>query len=64
LNYPRLKDWLNERYDWEGIRRLAKSKFVPEHRYDLWYYTGGITLFLFILQFITGMLMSLYYVPH
>jgi quinol-cytochrome oxidoreductase complex cytochrome b subunit len=64
LNYPRLKDWLDERYDWEGIRQLAKSKFVPEHRYDLWYYTGGITLFLFILQFITGMLMSLYYVPH
>ena len=64
MNYPRLKDWLDERYDWEGIKRLAKSKLIPEHRYDLWYYTGGITLFLFILQFITGMLMSLYYVPH
>jgi cytochrome b6 len=64
LNCPRLKNWLDERYDWEGIKRLAKSKLIPEHRYDLWYYTGGITLFLFILQFITGMLMALYYVPH
>jgi cytochrome b6 len=64
LNCPRLKDWLDERYDWEGIKKLAKSKLIPEHRYDLWYYTGGITLFLFILQFITGMLMALYYVPH
>ncbi len=46
------------------MKKLAKSKLVPEHRYDLWYYTGGITLFLFIVQFITGMLMALYYVPH
>ena len=46
------------------MKRLAKGKLVPEHRYDLWYYTGGITLFLFIVQFMTGMLMALYYVPH
>jgi len=64
LNCPRLKDWLEERYDLEGMKRLAKGKLIPEHRYDLWYYTGGITLFLFILQFVTGMLLALYYVPH
>ena len=64
MNYPRLKDWLEERYDLEAMKRLAKEKLVPEHRYDLWYYTGGITLFLFIVQFMTGMLMALYYVPH
>jgi cytochrome b6 len=64
LNCPRLKDWLEERYDLEGIKGLAKGKTVPEHRWDLWYYTGGITLFLFILQILTGMLMALYYVPH
>jgi len=64
LNCPRLKNWLDERYDRKEIARLAKSKLVPEHRHDLWYYTGGITLFLFILQFLTGMLLSFYYVPH
>ena len=64
MNCPRLKDWLEERYDWEPVKRLAKSKLIPEHRYDLWYYTGGITLFLFILQFVTGMLLSMYYIPH
>jgi cytochrome b6 len=64
LNFPRLNDWIEERYDWNGVRRLAKSKLVPEHRFDLWYYTGGITLFLFGLQILTGMLMALYYVPH
>ena len=64
MNCPKLKNWLEERYDWEGMKRFAKRKLVPEHRYDLWYYTGGITLFLFILQFLTGMLLAFYYVPH
>ncbi|MCX5821441.1 MAG: cytochrome bc complex cytochrome b subunit [Deltaproteobacteria bacterium] len=64
MNCPRLKNWLDERYDVREITKLAKSKLVPEHRHDLWYYTGGITLFLFILQFLTGMLLSFYYVPH
>ena len=64
MNCPRLKDWLEERYDWEGMKRFAKGKLIPEHRYDLWYYTGGITLFLFILQFLTGMLLAFYYIPH
>jgi len=64
LNCPRLKNWLDERYDRKEITKLAKSKLVPEHRHDLWYYTGGITLFLFILQFLTGMLLAFYYVPH
>jgi cytochrome b6 len=64
LNCPRLKDWLEERYDVAGLKGLARSKRIPEHRYDLLYYTGGITMFLFILQFLTGMLMALYYVPH
>ena len=64
MNCPRLKDWLEERYDWGGIKGLVKGKTVPEHRWDLWYYTGGITLFLFIFQILTGMLMALYYIPH
>ena len=64
MNCPRLKDWLEERYDLEGVRHLVKGKTVPVHRYDIWYYTGGITLFLFVFQILTGMLMALYYIPH
>ena len=64
MNCPRLKNWWDDRYDLREVTKLAKSKTVPEHRYDLWYYTGGITLFLFMLQFLTGMLLAFYYVPH
>ncbi len=60
----KFKNWIEERYDIAELKKLAKSKLVPQHRYDFLYYTGGITLFLFILQFITGMLLAFYYIPH
>ena len=62
--WPKFKDWIDERYDIAKLKKFAKSKLVPQHRYDFLYYTGGITLFLFILQFITGMLLAFYYIPH
>jgi len=64
LNCPRLKNWFSERYNFDEIRDLAKKKFVPNHKYEVWYYTGGITLFLFIIQFITGIVLSFYYIPY
>jgi quinol-cytochrome oxidoreductase complex cytochrome b subunit len=64
LIWLKFKNWFEERYDIAELKKLAKSKLVPQHRYDFLYYTGGITLFLFILQFITGMLLAFYYIPH
>lgn len=64
MNCRKLKNWLEERYDIEGIMGYAKHKLVPVHQYDVLYYTGGITLFLFVLQFITGIALSFYYIPH
>lgn len=64
MNCPRLKNWFSERYNFDEIRDLAKKKFVPNHKYEVWYYTGGITLFLFIIQFITGIVLSFYYIPY
>lgn len=58
------KGWLGERYDLEGLSAMVRRKSVPSHRYDMWYFAGGLTLFLFALQFITGMALTLYYVPH
>ncbi len=64
MNCQRLKNWLEPRYDVEGIKSLVRHKFVPAHQYDIWYYTGGIAMFLFIVQFITGMALSFYYIPY
>jgi quinol-cytochrome oxidoreductase complex cytochrome b subunit len=56
-------DWLGERIDISGIRELIEHKRIPVHSATRWYYFGGITLFLFGIQVITGILLMLYYRP-
>ncbi|MFN3820892.1 MAG: cytochrome b [bacterium] len=53
--------WINERYRIEKILYFSREKSVPLHKGTIWYYFGGITLFLFGLQVITGLLLLFYY---
>jgi len=55
--------WLQERYDLSAIEHLIKKKEVPLHKHSLWYYFGGITLFFFVIQVFTGIMLLLYYRP-
>jgi cytochrome b6 len=59
----RARDWLDERFALAELLEPLRKKFVPRHRYSYWYYLGGITLFLFLIQVFTGMLLLLYYKP-
>ena len=56
-------NWIDERYDLTPVRNLLHHKKVPEHRHSVWYYMGGVTLFLFMVQLLTGILLLLYYRP-
>jgi len=56
-------DYLEIRFQFKALIEFAKKKKVPEHKYSMWYYFGGICLFLFILQVITGIFLLLYYTP-
>jgi len=58
-----LKRWLDERFGWEELTAPLRKKMVPWHRYSYWYFLGGMTLFLFGVQIITGALLLLYYRP-
>ena len=55
--------WLDERIGLKDIEKLAKKKEVPMHRHSVWYYFGGMTLFLFMVQVASGILLLLYYRP-
>ncbi len=55
--------WLGERLDLSAVRELISHKTVPVHSATRWYYFGGITLLLFSIQVITGILLMLYYRP-
>jgi cytochrome b6 len=58
-----IKLWLDERLGIDALINLAHKKEVPIHRHEIWYYFGGMTLFLFVVQVATGILLLLYYRP-
>lgn len=58
---PGISGWLNERYDISKLVEFARHKTVPVHRGSVWYYFGGVSLFLFIVQVFSGILLLLYY---
>jgi cytochrome b6 len=55
--------WLDERFEFDTFKNLAKKKAVPVHRHSIWYYLGGMTLFLFVVQVTTGIMLLFYYRP-
>ena len=59
----RTMDWIDERVDLSDIRHFIKEKGVPVHTQEIWYYLGGLTLFLLVVQIFTGILLLLYYRP-
>jgi quinol-cytochrome oxidoreductase complex cytochrome b subunit len=56
-------DWVDERIDLTEVRHFVAEKGVPVHAQKIWYYLGGMTLFLFGVQVFTGILLLLYYRP-
>ncbi len=59
----RVYHWLDERLPVSLLRQTAEQKMVPAHRYTVCYYFGGMTLFFFLVQVVTGILLMLYYRP-
>ena len=61
--YRRIMSWLDERFGAGSIEEFLRHKTIPIHRHTIWYYFGGMTLFLFVVQVLTGILLLLYYRP-
>lgn len=55
--------WLEERLQLQLGFKLAEKKEVPIHKHSVWYYMGGIALMLMAIQFASGILLMVYYVP-
>lgn len=54
-------DWLDERVGLRGLIEASLHVVIPRSAHT--FYLGGITLFLFMSQAVTGILLSLYYQP-
>jgi cytochrome b6 len=55
--------WVDERIGLSELAAFARHKTVPVHAQSFWYYWGGISLFLFLVQCFTGVLLLVYYRP-
>jgi cytochrome b6 len=53
--------WLDERYQLGALEEFARKKTVPVHKHSYWYFFGGVALFLFIIQVVSGALLLVYY---
>jgi cytochrome b6 len=58
-----VRRWLDDRLQLGFLREAAAHKTVPVHRFSVVYYFGGMTLFFFLIQVSTGILLMLYYRP-
>jgi quinol-cytochrome oxidoreductase complex cytochrome b subunit len=58
-----IENELDERLKIKEIAKLAGQKTVPIHKHSIWYYFGGISLFFFVIQMVTGMLLLFHYEP-
>src|ERR1035438_5629952 len=56
-------DWVDERLGLSELAAFARHKTVPVHSQSFWYYWGGISLFLFLVQCFTGVLLLVYFRP-
>ncbi|MBF8282304.1 MAG: CYTB NTER protein [Anaerolineales bacterium] len=57
----RLGNWLDERFGWRSVWTAIFLRKIPHVN---WFYTlGSATLFMATLQIVTGILLTIYYVP-
>jgi len=55
--------WVDERLRIDAFMDYMGRKVVPHHSHSAFYYLGGMTLFFFAVQLITGILLLMYYRP-
>jgi quinol-cytochrome oxidoreductase complex cytochrome b subunit len=56
-------NWVNARLPIAEFMKLAGKKTVPVHKHSVWYYMGGILMVLIIIQFVSGGLLMVHYIP-
>jgi len=54
---------VDERLGIEEWIAFAQKKQVPQHAHSFWYYWGGISLFFFLVQAVSGVLLLVYFRP-
>src|SRR3990172_5812737 len=60
-----IKEWFAESFPFDlNLLREISSEPIPNHLKRWWYAIGGTPLYLFVIQAITGIILTFYYVPN
>jgi cytochrome b6 len=59
-----ISNWIGERLPVRTVSDYLAHKTVPRHKHTFWYLFGGLALFFFSIQIVTGILLALYYKPN
>ncbi len=59
----KLASWFRERLPIDYLMQYSEHKTVPRTKDFHWYFFGGIALFFFLVQIVTGLFLLLYYKP-
>ncbi|MEW6005526.1 MAG: cytochrome b N-terminal domain-containing protein [Stygiobacter sp.] len=59
--FNNIYSWIDERVQISDLVKFMSKKYVPIHSHSIWYYFGGVSLFFFIIQVVTGILLTFYY---
>ena len=60
--YPKIRLWLNDRYDVATVEQFVDSQIhkpLPKET-GFWHTFGSLSLFLFVNQIVTGVLLMIY----
>jgi ubiquinol-cytochrome c reductase cytochrome b subunit len=58
----KILDWLDERTGWRKVKEVVLDRHVPQG-IDWRYTFGSITIFFFVVQVVTGILLAMHYSP-
>ncbi|HUU26323.1 MAG TPA: cytochrome bc complex cytochrome b subunit [archaeon] len=61
--YDQVYEWVDERVGLDEMIHFLRKKEIPIFAHSIWYYFGGISLFLFMVQVTTGIMLLMYYRP-
>jgi cytochrome b6 len=59
----RAYSWIDDRLKINSLVEYMSDKAVPLHSHSIFYYLGGLTMFFFMVQLATGILLLMYYRP-
>jgi len=60
----RILNWVSERipFNWDNLKHFT-SEPIPRHMHKWWFCLGGTPLYLFMIQLVSGIALTFYFVP-